>query len=117
MKNLHVAFWLFVVGAVIYTGWMVVPAFIANYRLEEAIDDSARSAAVNSHRTEDEIRSVVYQDARELQIPLKPEDIKVERNGGDVVISADYAVHVELPVHPIDLQFHPSSKRGTFTFR
>lgn len=117
MKNLRIAFWLFVVGAAIYVGWMIAPAFIANYRLEESIDDSARSAAVNTQRTEDEIRTTVYQDARDLQIPLKAEDIKVERNGGDVTISADYTVHVELPVHPIDLQFHPSSKRGTFTFR
>jgi hypothetical protein len=117
MKNLRILFWLVVVGAAIYTGWMVVPAFIANYRLKESIDDSARSAAVNNQRTEDEIRRAVYLDAKDLQIPLKPEDIKVERSGGDVFISADYTVHVDLLVHPFDLEFHPSSKRETLTFR
>lgn len=116
MKNLRIAFWLCLVGAAVYTGWMVVPAFIANYRFQESIDDSARAAAVNSQRTDDEIRSAIYEEARELQLPLKPEDIKVERDGGDVRVSADYTVHVNLPVHPVDLDFHPSSKRGTFTF-
>jgi Domain of unknown function (DUF4845) len=114
MKNLRIAFWLFVVVAAVYTGWRVVPAYISNYRLEETIDDSARAAAVNSQRSEDEIRLAVYREAQNLHIPIKPEDIKVQRDAGEVVISADYTVHVDLPVHPIDLDFHPSSKRETF---
>lgn len=117
MKNLKALFWLFVVGAAVYVGWMIVPAYIANYRFKEMMDDSARSAAADNRNTEDEIRLKVFKDARGLEIPLKAEDIKVERNSGDVTISADYTVHVDLPVHPLDLDFHPSSKRESFTFR
>ncbi len=117
MKNLKALFWLFVVGAAVYVGWLVAPAYIANYRLKETMDDSARTAAADNRSSEDEIRLKVFKDARDLNIPLKAEDIKVERNSGNVTISADYTVHVELPVHPIDLEFHPSSKRESFTFR
>lgn len=117
MKNLRLLFWLCVLGAGIYVGWMMVPAFINNYRFEESIDDSARTAAVNSQKSEDEIRSALYLDAKDLEIPVKPEDIRIERSGGDVFISAEYTVHVDLPMHPVDLQFHPSSKRGNFKFR
>jgi hypothetical protein len=117
MKNLRVLIWLLVLGAAVYTGVKVVPAYIANYRLAEFIDDAARSAAVSAQRSDDDIRSAVYQNAQDLEIPLKSQDIRIERSGGDVAISADYIVHIDVPVHPFDLEFHPSSKRETFTFR
>ncbi len=117
MKSLRIIFWLLVFGAAIYTGWLVIPAYIANYRLEESIDDSARSAAVNPQRTDEDVRSAVYREAQALEIPINPEDIKVERTNGNVFITVEYTVHVDLPVHPFDLQFNPSSKREGLTFR
>jgi hypothetical protein len=117
MKTIRALFWICVLGGGIYVGWQVFPAYINNYRLQESIDDSARSAAVKQQLTEEDIRRTLYNEAQELEIPLKPEDIKIERVGGDVVISADYTVRIDVPMRPFDLQFHPGSRRGALTFR
>ena len=50
---------------------------------------------------------------------MNREQIKVKREGlqgsGSVYIETNYAVHVDLPGYPLDLQFNPSTKnRGAF---
>jgi hypothetical protein len=117
MKTIRSLFGIFIVVAAIYAGWKVVPVYITNYQFEEAIDDSARSGAADGRKTEEDIRMAVLQDAQDLKIPLQAEDIKVERNGSDLLISADYTVHVDLPGYPLDLSFHPASNRQSLRFR
>lgn len=117
MKTIRSLFGLFIVVATVYAGWKIIPVYIANYQFEEAIDDSARAATINTRKTEEEIRTAVFQEAQDLKIPLQMEDIQVQRNGADLLISADYSVHVDLPGYPLDLNFHPSSNRQALRFR
>src|SRR6266542_49896 len=111
MKTLRSLFWLFIVVAGLYVGWRVAPVYFANYQLEEAMEDTARDASVNTRRSEEEIRDKVLRQARELDIPLKSEDVKVRRTeSSDVLVWGDYTVHVDLPIYPLDLHFQPASK-------
>jgi hypothetical protein len=48
--------------------------------------------------------------AQEYDIPITADKINIVRGMGAMTISTDYTVHVDLPVHPLDLAFHPSSK-------
>jgi hypothetical protein len=48
--------------------------------------------------------------ARELDIPLADKQLKVTRSGAEVAISAEYTIHVDLPLYPVDLHFAPASK-------
>ena len=48
--------------------------------------------------------------ARENEIPVTPEMIKVQKNGNDVNVSVDYSIHVDLPFYPLDLKFHAGTK-------
>jgi predicted membrane protein len=117
MKTLRLLFGLFIVATAIYVSWKVVPVYISNYQFQEAIDDSARMAAVNAQKSEEDLRIGLFEQAQSLKLPLRPEDIKVQRGNGEVMITADYSVHVELPVYPLDFSFHPSSNRQALTFR
>lgn len=117
MKTLRLLITLCLVGAALYAIWQILPVYLSKYQFEEAIDDTARTMTVQNNKTESEIRDKLVQQAQELEIPIRPEDIKIERVGANVMISADYTVHVDLPFYPLDLSFHPSSNRQALTFR
>ncbi len=110
MKLLRSLFGLFVVVALFYVAWKVAPPYFNEYQFEDAISQTARYSAYNQQKTEQDIRDEVAKKAQDLDIPLTSEQIRVQRNGPEIVISADYVIHVELPGYPLDLSFHPTSK-------
>ncbi|MFB3917287.1 MAG: hypothetical protein ACE14M_11195 [Terriglobales bacterium] len=116
MKLLRSLFGVLVVVAVIYLGWLIGPAYLSNYQLEDSMDEIARMASVQQPpRSEEQIRNDVLKEAQALGISLDPERINITRIGGgvlgaDVLIWADYSVHFDFPFYPFDIDFHPASK-------
>jgi hypothetical protein len=117
MKTIRMLFGLFVIAAIVYLGWKVVPAYFSNYQFEEAMDDTARMAAVDARKTPDDIRAIVFESAQSFEIPLTADEINVTRNGADVAISAEYTVHIDVPIYQFDLKFEPSTKRDGLSFK
>jgi hypothetical protein len=99
---------LFVILAA-YAAWILLPPYINNYEFQ---DDIQNEALINSYssKTELEIRSTLAKKAADYGIPVKAEQIHVQRAGPELSIWADYTVHVELPGLPLDLSFHPATK-------
>src|SRR5882762_7966654 len=102
---------LFIVVA-IFASVALVPPYWANYQFEDAIKTEALMAT-NSTKTEDAIRDTVYKRAREFDIPLEKEKIKVQHVGGNgsgsVTIEAPYIVTVNIPGYPVILNFAPTT--------
>ena len=98
---------LVVVGA--YAAWILLPPYINNYEFQ---DDIQNEALINSYssKTEQDIRNTLAKKAADYGIPLKAEQIHVQRSGPELSIWADYTVHVDLPGFPLDLNFHPATK-------
>jgi len=109
MNRLKALFGLFVVVAITYTAWMLLPHYVNNYEFQ---DDIQNEALINSYsnKSEQDIRSTLAKKAAEYGIPLKAEEINVRRNGPELSIWAEYTVHVDLPGFPLDLRFHPSTR-------
>lgn len=112
MKSLRGIFGLFVAVAAIYVLWQVLPPFFHNYQFQDSIEETARFTGIDTKITEDDIRQRVFKSAQEYDIPVTAEQINVARNGTEVTISADYVVHIALPVRPVDLDFHPATKQS-----
>lgn len=102
-----------VIAALIIVGVQVIPPYFNNYQFEDALNNEAL-AGTYSTKSEDELRLLVLKNAKEMDIPLTAQDVKVTRAGGmgtgTLVIQANYTVHVDLPFYPMDLQFHAASK-------
>ncbi len=113
MKRLRALFGLVLVVGGIYLLYELIPPYFNNYQLQDVVESEARIATYGSVRKSDqEIRDGVYKKALDIGVPITPEQIQVQRGGGsEIVISADYSVHVDLPLHPVDLDFHASSKK------
>lgn len=113
MNTIKLLLGIAAIVAVIIVGVEVLPPYMSNYQFQDALNNEAL-AATYSTKTEDEIRDLAYKAAKENDIPIKPEQIKVVRAGGmgtgSLVIEAEYTVHVDLPGYPMDLNFKATSK-------
>lgn len=98
---------LFVFG--IFAAVKLVPPYLAEYELSDKMQELARFAVVNRY-SEDQIRDNVFKEVRNLEIPVKREDIHVDASSEQVKISVDYRVPVDLLVYKFDLHFTPSSQ-------
>ena len=99
---------LLVLAFAAYSAFKIVPAYFANYQLQDMIKSEALFAtSAYPRKTADDIHSDVWKKVQELGIPAKPEAIKV--TGGDqaVSITVDYTVPVDLTVYQFTLDFHP----------
>ena len=109
MSRLKALTGVVLVIAAFYAAYLVLPPCISNYEFQ---DDVNNEALVNSYssKSEMDISATLAKKAAEYGIPLKAEQIHVERSGPELSIWADYSVHVDLPGFPLDLNFHPATK-------
>src|SRR5512140_3985273 len=99
MKAFRAIIELVVVAAFFYVAWKVVPAYMNDYEFQDAVAQIAHEATFNYQRTEQDVRDAVVKKAAEFSIPLSGDQIKVSRNGPEVIITGDYTIHIDLPVH------------------
>lgn len=109
MKTIKALFGLFVVVAMFYLAWKVLPPYFSNYQFQDELENQARYFSYNV-KTEQEMRDTIAKKAREYDIPVTSEQIKVERMGADLAISTNYTVHIDIPVYPFDLHFTAATK-------
>lgn len=105
MKELTAIFWILVLGVGGFVLYKVLPAYWADYKLDRMMEEQA-VVYTYATKTDQEIAKAIADKARDLDVELTPEQVKVDRTSSDLTISATYSVHVDLPVHPIDLNFN-----------
>jgi hypothetical protein len=99
---------LLILAAAVYIAIKVVPAFVNNFQLEDAMKTEARFAAVGRKPAE-EVRDAIYRKVRELGIPARRDDIQVVSSGVGLRIGLRYTVVVDLPGYQWKLEFNPSA--------
>jgi len=109
--RLKAIIWLAIIASMIYVGIMVVPILLNEYQFQDAMTSTARFASAN-RQTADDIRASLVKEAKSEDIPIKPEDIHVESQAGNVSISAPYSVTVDLHVYQWTLNFNPSASNN-----
>ena len=118
MSTLRLVFGFGVFALVVLVCVKLIPPFLSNYELEDAIKTDALHATYSTHSEED-VRNAVIKHARDYDIELTPKQVRVVRNGGfgngTLTIEADYSVPVDFPGYSTTLEFHPSSNnKGVF---
>jgi hypothetical protein len=103
---------LLIVGFLVFTAFKIVPAYIANFQLQDALQTEARFAITSKKDTE-QIREDVWKKVQELGIDTKRESIKVSYGDRSVDITVDYTVPVDLKVYQFSLDFHPHADNHT----
>jgi len=100
--------WTMILVALVYAGIKVMPILVDEYQFQDGIQNIARFASVN-RQDNPKIQKAVLTEAEKDDLPVRPEDIKVEGSSGNVRISVDYSVTVDLSVYQWTLNFHPTA--------
>jgi len=96
-----------VLGTIGYAGFKVVPAYVDDYQFQDFIQQESRFALAGyPKKSPDDIRNDVIKKARELDLPLKSEDIRISVSPTSVDVSADYSVTFDLSVYQWSHDFH-----------
>lgn len=111
LKSIFGLLLLLVGGFVLYK---VFPAYWGDFKLSRMLEDQAISYTYTT-KSESAIATAIAQKASELDVPLTPEQVTVQRSVGDLTITAEYSVHVDLPFYPLDLNFKTASKNKSVT--
>ena len=111
-SKLNTVLGLLIVGFMVFSGVKIVPAYFANYQLQDAMQTEARFA-ITSRKDVDQVREDIWKKVQELDIPAKPDAIRVGYGQGSVDISLDYIVPVDLKVYQFNLEFHPHADNHT----
>lgn len=110
MKQLKAFLGLAIVVVGFYLAWVLIPPYYNNYSFQDELDNEARSAVYNQQMTEDDVRKALAKTAQDLNIPLTPDDIHVQKSNGNISIWTEYTISVSTPVKTIDLKFSASTK-------
>lgn len=91
-----------------YVAFNMIPPYFNHYQFQDDLDDIARR---NSYtvRNDDDVKQIVISKAKSEDIILKEDQIVVTRNGDGLAISVRYRVHVDMAIHPVDLDFTANS--------
>jgi len=98
-----------IVGSAVYVGSRVAPAYYTYYQFQSDLEQVAMVASYTT-KSEADIQESVAARGRDYGIPLKLDQIQVRRTASDLSISAEYTVHFDIPIHPFDLSFNPTTK-------
>lgn len=104
MGKLKALIGLLVVGGAFYVTWNMVPPYFHNYQLQDDLDDIARR---NSYTivSDDEVKKIVINKAADDSVTLKEDQITLVRTPNGLGITVKYHIHVDMIVHPVDLDF------------
>ena len=122
MKRVKLITVMAVVGFSVLGGWRVALDEVANYQLQQDMQDLA-SQSRNYIRyspplSDEQFRAAVVRKAYEHDIALTTDEVTVVHTGSDgtptTLLAADYSVPVHLPGYSFTLHFTPSSANDTF---
>jgi Domain of unknown function (DUF4845) len=91
-----------------YVAWNMIPPYFRNYQLQDDLDDLARRHSYTGS-SEDEIKKAVITKAATEDVVLKEDEVTVVRNPNGVGITVKYRVHVDMIIHPVDIDFEANS--------
>ncbi|MGB6874765.1 MAG: DUF4845 domain-containing protein [Candidatus Acidiferrales bacterium] len=99
---------LAVLVAMVYVGVKIVPVCATNYQLQDSMQEEATYASVY-RKSADQIRTDLEKKITELGVTVDPNDIQISSVAGDVQISVQYTIPVDLAVYQLQLHFHPQA--------
>lgn len=103
---------LIVLGFAVFCAVRLVPPYLNNYELQDSMREEAAFASA-TRKQGDDIRADIEKKLKQLGIPADDKDIQVSDDAGNVKISVDYTVPVDLAVYQLQLHFHPQANNAS----
>jgi hypothetical protein len=108
MGKIKGLFGLLVIAGGFYVAWNMIPPYFHNYQLQDDLDDIARRDSYLT-RDDDAIKKQVIDKAQDDGVALTDDQVTVSRGRNGLAISVKYRKHIEMVVHPMDIDFSADS--------
>jgi hypothetical protein len=99
---------MLVLAAMAFAAFKIVPAYFANYQLQDSMTTEARFAMVN-RKAPNDVQDDIWKKVQELGIPAKKTDIVVTSDQNLVQINVSYSVPVNLLVYEYNISFRDTA--------
>lgn len=104
-------FWILVFLIGLLFAWQMIPAKIADMQLKDHMEELAKN---NPRKEGNFFRDQILRRAKDLDIPLREDDIHVEKNLRYVRMRVEYTVPLNFIVTTINWKFGHDIKRDIF---
>jgi hypothetical protein len=101
--NLGCLVGLIFLALAIFVAYKMIPVKVKNADLRQTITDEAKSAG--SHRDE-QIMANILSKAKENNLPVTENDVKIQRANSAITVEVDYTVPVEFPGYTYQWHIH-----------
>jgi hypothetical protein len=105
--------WVVVIIVLVMVGAKAIPVKMRSSQLYDHMEEIAKFA---SRSPADALEKQILAKAAELELPITKDNIKVERVGDTIRMSADYVVPLEFPGYTYLWHFTPHVERSLFIF-
>lgn len=89
--------------AVLYTAYHVIPFYYYYYELVNQMEAAVKVASLE---TDAELRKKLTYHIRKMQLPVDPEELRIERGGDSIRISLRYSETFFIPWRDRDIDIH-----------
>jgi len=104
-------FWILVLGIGVFTAWQMVPPKIADMQLKDYVEELAQ---LEPRKSRDWFETAILNRAKDLDIPLKKQDLKVDKTLQRVKVEMSYVVEVDFIVTTYKWKFEHKLERDIF---
>jgi hypothetical protein len=87
---------------------LFLPIYFHNLQLQNFVADVA-ARADSASRSDDVLRTWVLDKAHELDLPIRPDNVKIAHSAEGMRIDVRYQVRVDLPGYTVNLHFYPGA--------
>ena len=87
---------------------VLAPIYYNNLQIQHSVAETTRDAASQT-KPDDAIRLVIVKRAQELDLPVKADNVHIDRSEQRLRVDVRYFVRVSLPGYTVDLHFHPAA--------
>ncbi len=105
------AIWLLLLAVFVMIAWKAVPTKIKSAEFEDYLTELAQFAA---QVPGEEIRRRILKRAKEMDIPLDPKKLKVEKSENRIRIECSYTIVLEFPFYSYEWNFEHEVDRPIF---
>jgi len=102
---------LIVLAIGVFIAWKMIPVKVKAADLRQEVVDDAKSAGMMN---DDKIRASILNKARENNLPVTEDNIKISREHSAISITVDYIVPVEFPGYTYQWHIHHEAQNPIF---
>src|ERR1041384_5142822 len=87
-------FGLILLGIAVLIAWKMIPVKVRAAEMRQVIVDEAKAAGTHDNN---QIMGAIMNKVRDTRLPIKEDDVKINRANSQITIDVEYDVPIEFP--------------------